>query len=518
MREETSQERYFGSLLSGELRKNARVTFGYDDYLRIAHRHLASLFGDAADWSRSLALYREEGEARARSRISGRCESLPLLTKDGITEMLRREETYGAETDALCAMAESWREGHEPGREETLEAARRLGLLPDREKDGLTRLLVRRAPGEGAMPAWDEERLGLLSLTADLLLCLYTPGLQLTFPGLGTAVTQRKGEFFYRGENAFYASSKPGLFRGNPDRLQILIDYCLLEEACFFLDEMDAVSRWGASGVNYFALAQHYGMKTPMTDVTSDLKTALFFLCCVYENGSWRPLRQSETAEKEARRGLPPGGDARYGVLYRTPSEVNDIRWALSDGETDLELITPVGVQPFMRCSSQRAYTRKAASPGWDMLRDPLFEAYRVRLDEELCRWIFDEMEGGALIYPHNDVPGMEKCLAELRASRRISARTFERVARELSLSPEGAAALRRDLARRGLTVVNGKLEHLSANRLRRLNRQYSLETAAQRVKLRSCARPMLVVAGDCLVEEDGTLTGRRAEGGMKRD
>lgn len=65
MREETSQERYFGSLLSGELRKNARVTFGYDDYLRIAHRHLASLFGDAADWSRSLALYREEGEARA---------------------------------------------------------------------------------------------------------------------------------------------------------------------------------------------------------------------------------------------------------------------------------------------------------------------------------------------------------------------------------------------------------------------------------------------------------------------
>lgn len=59
----------------------------------------------------------------------------------------------------------------------------------------------------------------------------------------------------------------------------------ILDEACFFLDNFDAIKYWSPSAVNYLALAQHYGIKTPLLDLTSNFKTALFFACCKYRDG-----------------------------------------------------------------------------------------------------------------------------------------------------------------------------------------------------------------------------------------
>ena len=53
-----------------------------------------------------------------------------------------------------------------------------------------------------------------------------------------------------------------------------------LNEGCSFLDNFDAVKYWNISNISYVALAQHYGLKTIMMDVTSDLMTALFFTSC----------------------------------------------------------------------------------------------------------------------------------------------------------------------------------------------------------------------------------------------
>lgn len=83
------------------------------------------------------------------------------------------------------------------------------------------------------------------------------------------------------------------------------------------MDKFDAVRHWSASSINYVALAQHYGIKTPMLDITSDLKTALFFACCKYENDQWRPMTRNDFANS----------NKKYGILYRSPTEITDMMW-----------------------------------------------------------------------------------------------------------------------------------------------------------------------------------------------
>ena len=41
----------------------------------------------------------------------------------------------------------------------------------------------------------------------------------------------------------------------------------------------------------------------------------------------------------------------------------------------------------------------------YDLLEDPLFDKFRIEHDEDFCRWIFEEMDRGAKVYPHDDIP-----------------------------------------------------------------------------------------------------------------
>ena len=102
---------------------------------------------------------------------------------------------------------------------------------------------------------------------------------------------------------------------------------------------------------NYLALAQHYGFRTEMIDITNDLKTALFFGCCKYINGKWKPLEKKDIEERYSRKGTI---DSRYGVLYITRTEIMDMQYLLSN--EDWDNIVPIGYQPFMRCSKQHGF------------------------------------------------------------------------------------------------------------------------------------------------------------------
>ena len=64
--------------------------------------------------------------------------------------------------------------------------------------------------------------------------------------------------------------------------------------------------------------------------------------------------------------------DSRYGVLYRTPTEITDMKWALSNDEAVTDLIVPIGYQPFMRCSAQHGYMLYVRDETYDLLKDPL--------------------------------------------------------------------------------------------------------------------------------------------------
>ncbi len=47
------------------------------------------------------------------------------------------------------------------------------------------------------------------------------------------------------------------------------------DECWNFLDKFDVVKHWSIGSPNYLALAQHYGFRTEMIDITNDLKTAI---------------------------------------------------------------------------------------------------------------------------------------------------------------------------------------------------------------------------------------------------
>lgn len=276
--------------------------------------------------------------------------------------------------------------------------------------------------------------------------------------------------------------------------MQKLVDLLILDEACFFLDQFDAVQKWSPSCVNYHALAQHYGIKTPLMDITSDLKTALFFACCKYEGHQWRPMEkrdfvytQDGTREK----------DSRYGVLYRAPTEITDMQLALSNDETVTDLIVPIGYQPFMRCSAQHGYMLYVKDETYDLLEDPLFDKFRIEHDEDFCRWIFEEMGRGAKVYPHDDIPKMENYMETIRNTHTISQATFENLMKHGHYSEQEVQAIKQQLQKDGYTILTGQVEHIHNNKLRKINKQYSIDIAYSKVEIPTTSRPMIIISSD---------------------
>ncbi len=61
--------------------------------------------------------------------------------------------------------------------------------------------------------------------------------------------------------------------------------------------------------------------------------------------------------------------------------------WGISDDRAELDLITPIGYQPFMRCSAQHGYMLLTKNEKYDMLKDQPLDKFRFEHDEEFCRW-----------------------------------------------------------------------------------------------------------------------------------
>lgn len=510
MREETLQEKAFHDLLSSEIGKQAQVMFSYQEKLRLIQGYLQHFYRERADWNRCVRRYCSEWAHQKRNGVILSADEMPVLSFSDLQRWLEEAQATQQRLHQIDDILQAMPEQDTPEKKERLlQAAALLGICPDQtdrdifywliDREGMTETEKKQA----ALRISRDE--GILDLTVKLMSDLFVSGMQMTFPHVGTVMIQRGGRYFFRGENAVYPSSKPGIFRTSDTRsLQYLKDSLILEEACYFLDQFDAVQRWAPSGVNYYALAQHYGIKTPIMDITSDLKTALFFACCQYENGRWRPLLRKDFAARHAR---PGTGDSRFGVIYRSPAELSDMKWALADDMAGWRLITPIGYQPFMRCSVQHGSMFLVENERYDMQKDPLFEKYRIELSEELCRWIFGEMDEGKKIFPHDDIPDIEQYMDRIRRTRVISRQTFDRfTADRMHLSAQQSARLEQELRQDGFSVANGKLEWIRHNRLQKINKRYSIRSVADKLKEIPKSRPLLILPSDAesAREEEG--------------
>lgn len=506
MRQETFQEKSYHDILPPALESNAHVTFGYQDYLRIIQNHLQTFYGHRANWSHCVDAYFSSAAYQCFCHSAKRCEDMPVITVEQLYTMIQEDEDYRTNIKSFLQLNQKIKDaGTCANANDIYQAAEMLGISPGQEAPGLFYWLILRdgLSGEETQAIRDKisGNIGLFALIIDLFSTLFVPGMQLTFPHIGTAMTQQRSRYFYRGENSFYGSSKPGIFRSanRISPMKKLADLLILNEACFFLDQFEAVQKWNPSSVNYHALAQHYGIKTPMMDITSDLKTALFFVCCKYEDHQWRPMEKKDFVYQQDGTGAK---DSRYGVLYRAPTEITDMKWALSNDETGVDLIAPIGYQPFMRCSAQHGYMLYVRDESYDLLKDPLFDKFRIEQNEDFCRWIFEEMDRGAKVYPHDDIPNIERYMEGIRNTHIISQATFENLMRHGHYSEQEAQVIKQLLQKEGYIILGGQVEYIHSNKLRKINKQYDIDIAYSKVDIPVTSRPMITLPSDTLVKQ----------------
>ena len=95
--------------------------------------------------------------------------------------------------------------------------------------------------------------------------------------------------FLYRGQNQEFSPCVPSLYRGNPSEEEIFIERMRLVVFKRLLNSHPVIKHFFRKQnfkVDEEGLAQHYGLKTEVLDLTSNLDIALFFATCRYDSQS----------------------------------------------------------------------------------------------------------------------------------------------------------------------------------------------------------------------------------------
>lgn len=104
--------------------------------------------------------------------------------------------------------------------------------------------------------------------------------------------------FLYRGQGTFYSPCLPTLLRHNLDAAHLFIERMRMVEFELMLKDYPAVQFFNSMQfeVDYVGLAQHYGLYTDVLDLTSDIRTALFFAMCDYDgiHDCYRPKAKNK--------------------------------------------------------------------------------------------------------------------------------------------------------------------------------------------------------------------------------
>ena len=256
---------------------------------------------------------------------------------------------------------------------------------------------------------------------------LYSYGQLIQYP-YGRVAKQMQLSFYYRGEKAYYGSSKAALHRVVPQNKRDRFTYYLIEnmkmaEFYSFLNKLDTIQNWKRSSVNYDALAQHYGLKTDYIDITNNFDIALFFACCKYDEfeKKWKPLSQSDIQKQEN-----STIDHRYGVIYKGKALSKDFLYGFGN-QNPYNPVLPVGFQPLMRCHLQYAYTMQMNEKD-DLCLDPRFEILKFKHSPELSNRIFHDMKQGEYIYPQYEIGLLDDQIYKIKNAKIFSKKILENV------------------------------------------------------------------------------------------
>ena len=359
----------------------------YIGKLKLIKATFSELF--PVNWDQAITDYYEKNPKQYNFSF----DDLPRLSLLQINEMIEREEQYNVSVHQFTTLVS---EHHFDQRLSEL-----TGIIPGCEMP----LFQWFFHNNEIVPVQNPRfRIGMEQLND-----LFRDQLLLDYPIAERVITQPYRPFYYRGERKYFGSSKPTAFRAKLEVLRemILVDWLKIEEAAALLDEICCFRSWNdAARENYMAICQHYGLDTFMIDITSDLKTALFFACCKWTEDGWMPLAGDEASAD--------------GILHIGSREIFDMEMA--QGRSERMIILPIGHQPLMRCSSQYAFMGLSRDEGGiiDLYADKHFITYRFERDEALCCWIYNECEQGKKIYPEEDNKMIVSYFDQLKSSKEI--------------------------------------------------------------------------------------------------
>lgn len=150
--------------------------------------------------------------------------------------------------------------------------------------------------------------------------------------------------FLFRGQTAFYDKCLPTLYRKEMSEEGIFLERLRCCEFELYLKQLPQVEAFEQQNFNidYLGLAQHYGLKTEVVDLTNSLDVALFFAMCNMSADGKTFYPQQE--EKEYIGYIYVVGTTEMG---NRPNEVKN----LFDGR-----LSAIGMQPFYRPGNQRGF------------------------------------------------------------------------------------------------------------------------------------------------------------------
>lgn len=431
---------------------------GYD----LLESYTKELYGDRGTFRHNLERYLNSNEFRRACRKPTGIDNIPEISHDAIWKQIEADQHFNDLAAHVISTFDMRMENNAMTTAEYLNCAGVLGLCPG-PGDDCDVLFPHLVDLSESSPEADQalidsvlQKPNIVAVMVDTMLSGIRDHHIINVDG-HDMYSKGYARFFYRGENAYHGQSRPSLFRKLPDDpierdLYMVLGEARIIDFSLWLNKLSFVKQWPYGDVFHGAIAQHYGIPTSGMDVTTDLKTALFFACCRFVDGKWRPLKSDEFAKANSR-DLGENGDARYGILYSSPADVLNMSREANIPEMRLTYATPIGYQPFMRCASQSGYLVQAAQ-SYDMLKDRSFQKMKFRLTEEICNWIFEEMQGGALVYPNEAFGTCDDVVKTIRDSKKYTEKALQFAMERLHID-DASGAIRKTLKNRGYEFVS---------------------------------------------------------------
>lgn len=425
---------------------------------------LKTVYGERGGYEHNLTRYATGWEFHDACRSFENLDDVPEVSLEQIRSIANRENSFRRLAGEISAVLEGEGTLKENRGELYREIAGLMGLCPgpcdrlDTLFPHVLDLYVSSEAEEKQIFSAVDANEGAIESMVTLMGSYLIDGLSLDWNGRYVR-SQGYARNAFRGENAYYGSSYPSLYRGlSSDSDEVCIrkvaGTARIVEYAKWLQTIPAVKDWPFGDVYHGAIAQHYGLPTNGIDFTSDFQVALFFACCKFEDGCWRPLTSRDFERKDSRSSVAnSGGDSRYGMLYSCPMDISNMSFEAKIPKLHFATLHPIGYQPFMRCSAQSAYFVEAGFP-YDLQRDRSFSKVKIRLTEDLCQWIYEEMEHGFAIYPKEGSRACEEMARRLRDSKVLSRDSFEHAISLTGLEEE-SPRIERLLRDRGFVLAD---------------------------------------------------------------